>query len=240
MFTTYSMTDLTVGLVLYVFITVYSHYAELRHNGIEKLLLRQLYYDTPSGQPNRKMLIEDISHKIFPAVFILRINNYHDINIFFGHSLGDDLKKFIGERLNMFSASRKMKSYNLSGGEFALVLDLDTSSPDITNLELIASDLIHHIAAEEFTHQNANIPLTAYAGISFYTNEGSNIISQAEIALHHAIIKNAPYHTYNAEDSDRKNFLENINTLSELKTAITQNRIVPYYQGIMNNKSGIK
>ena len=236
----YSLADLSICLILYLFIAVFAHYAELRHSGIEKLLLRQLYYDSASGQPNRKMLIEDLSHKIFPALFILRINNYHDINTFFGYSLGDELKNFIGERLNIFSSSHKMKSYSLSGGEFALVTDIDSSSPDVAQLETIASDLIQHISGEEFIHQNANIPLTAYAGISFYTSGENNLISQAEMALHHAIRKNTPYHAYNDADRDRANFLENINTLSELKAAIMQDRIIPYYQGIMNNKTGIK
>jgi EAL domain-containing protein (putative c-di-GMP-specific phosphodiesterase class I) len=236
----YNQADLATGLVLYLYIAIFAHYAELRHASIEKLLLRQLYYDTASGQPNRKMLLEDISHKMFPALFILRIHNFHDINTFFGYSLGNDLMKFIGERLNLFSASRKMKSYNLSGGEFALITDLDSSAPDIKSLEATACDLIQHISEKEFIHQNTNIPLTPYAGISFYTKGESNLISQANMALHHAIKRSMPYHIHNEDDKDRTNYLENISTLSELNQALNENRITPYYQSILNNKTEIK
>jgi len=236
----YNQTDLAIGLVLFLYIAIFAHYAELRHSSIEKLLLRQLYYDTASGQPNRKMLMEDISHKIFPALFILRIENFHDINTFFGYSLGNELMKFIGDRLNLFSASRRMKSYNLSGGEFALITDLESTTPDIKSLESTAADLIQHIAEKEFTHQNTKIPLSSYAGISFYTKGESNLISEANMALHHAIKRSMPYHIHNEDDSDRTNYLENINTLSELNLALSENRIIPYYQAIINNKTGVK
>lgn len=236
----YNQADLATGLILYLYIAIFAHYAELRHSSIEKLLLRQLYYDTASGQPNRKMLMEDISHKMFPALFILRIHNFHDINTFFGYTLGNDLMKFIGERLNLFSASRKMKSYNLSGGEFALITDLKSTAPDIRELETTAVDLIQHISEKEFVHQNTNIPLTPYAGISFYTKNESNLISQANMALHHAIKRSMPYHIHNEDDMDRTNYLENINTLSELNLALSENRLVPYYQSIMNNKTEVK
>lgn len=236
----YNQADLAIGLILYLYIAIFAHYAELRHSSIEKLLLRQLYYDTASGQPNRKMLMEDISHKMFPALFILRIHNFHDINTFFGYTLGNDLMKFIGERLNLFSASRKMKSYNLSGGEFALITDLKSTAPDIRELETTAADLIQHISEKEFVHQNTNIPLTPYAGISFYTKNESNLISQANMALHHAIKRSMPYHIHNEDDMDRTNYLENINTLSELNLALSENRLVPYYQSIMNNKTEVK
>jgi EAL domain-containing protein (putative c-di-GMP-specific phosphodiesterase class I)/GGDEF domain-containing protein len=236
----YNQADLATGLVLYLFIAIFAHYAELRHSSIEKLLLRQLYYDTASGQPNRKMLMEDISHKMFPALFILRIHNFHDINTFFGYSLGNELMKFIGERLNLFSASRKMKSYNLSGGEFALITDLESTTPDIKALETTAVDLIQHISEKEFVHQNTNIPLTPYAGISFYMKGESNLISEANLALHHAIKRSLPFHIHNDDDSDRTNYLDNISTLSELNLALSENRIVPYYQSIMNNKTEVK
>ncbi len=236
----YNPADLYTGLILYICVALFAHYAEMRHSNIEKLLLHQLYYDTASGQPNRKMLMEDLSHKMFPALFILRIHNFHDINTFFGYSLGDELMKFIGKRVNLFSTSRKMKSYNLSGGEFALILDLESSSPDIASIESIAGDLIHHISEKEFIHQNTTIPLAAYSGISFYTEGESNLISQADMALHHAIKRGMPYHIYNEDDRDRTNFIENINTLSELKLALSDGRVIPYYQSIMNNRTGVK
>lgn len=239
-YSSYNLADLITGLVLYLYIAIFAHYAELRHSSIEKLLLRQLYYDTASGQPNRKMLMEDLSHKMFPALFILRIQNFHDINTFFGYSLGNELMKFIGDRLNLFSVSRKMKSYNLSGGEFALITDLESTTPDINAIELTASELIQHISEKEFVHQNTTIPLTPYAGISFYTDSESNLISQANMALHHAIKSSAPYHIHNEDDRDRTNYLENINTLTELNLALAEDRIVPFYQPIMNNKTGVK
>jgi len=231
---------LLVGFILYIFTAIFSYYAELRHSSIEKLLLRQLYYDNTSGLPNRKMLIEDITHKIYPSLIILRIDNFHDINTFFGYTLGDDFLKFIGRRINNFSASAKIKSYNLSGGEFALVLDLKhTGETAINKLKSTATDLIQHMTEEKYFHQDTHIPLNPYIGIAPYYDGSDSLISQADIALHHAIDGKLPFHIYNDDDKDRIRYIDNINTLSELNNALINDRIVPYYQGIINNRTGI-
>jgi len=235
----YRVSTLLIGFILYIFTAIFSYYAELRYSSIEKLLLRQLYYDTTSGLPNRKMLVEDIAHKIYPSLLILRIDNFHDINTFFGYTLGDDFQKFIGGRINLFSSSSKIKAYNLTGGEFALVIDLKyTGESALKKLKSIASDLIIHMAEEKYIHQETHIPLSAYIGIAPYFDGSDNLISQADIALHHAIASRLPFHIYNDDDHDRIRYIDNVKTLSNLNNALTNNRIIPYFQAIMDNSTG--
>ncbi len=237
--TGYQVSTLTVGFILYLFTAIFSYYAELRHSSIEKLILRQLYYDNTSGLPNRKMLIEDIAHKIYPSLIILRIENFHDINTFFGYSLGDDFLKFIGARINLFSSSSKIKAYNLFGGEFALILDMKyTGAAAIEKLKIIASGLIQHMIDEKYIHQETHIPLTPYIGIAPYFDGSDSLISQADIALHHAINCKSPYHIYNDDDKDRVRYIDNVNTLSDLNNALINDRITPYFQAIIHNSSG--
>ncbi len=237
--TGYESSNLTIGFVLYIFTAIFSYYAELRHSSVEKLLLRQLYYDNTSGLPNRKMLIEDIGHKIYPSLIILKIENFHDINTFFGYSLGDDFLKFIGKRINLFNASLKVKAYNLSGGEFAFVTDLKTSDDSAINkLKSIAVELINHISDEKYIHNETHIPLTPFIGIAPYSTGSDSLISQADIALHHAISKKLQFHIYNDEDNDRVRYIDNMNTLSDLNNALNTGRIVPYFHAIMDNQTG--
>ncbi len=235
----YDVYGLVVSLIFYAFTSFFSYYAEVRHSSIEKLILRQLYYDTTSGLPNRKMLLEDISHKLYPSLIILRIDNFHDINTFFGYGLGDDFLKFIGRRINTFSSSSRMKAYNLSGGEFAFLLDLKHTEADAAELlKQTASELIAHMTSEKYIHQDTHIPLNPYIGIAQYINGSDSLISQADIALHHAIISKLPYHIYKDDDKDRIRYLDNVKILSELNNAIANERIVPYFQAILDNRTG--
>jgi len=237
--TGYQIPNLIIGFILYIFISIFSYYAELRHSSIEKLILRQLYYDNASGLPNRKMLIEDIAHKIYPSLIILRIDNFHDINTFFGYSLGDDFLKFIGRRINLFSTSSKIKAYNLSGGEYALVLDMkNTGESAVRKLKSTASDLVQHITEEKYIHQDTHIPLNPYIGIAPYFDGSDSLISQADIALHHAINSKLPFYIYNDEDKDRTRYIDNVNTLADLNNALLNDRVIPYFQAIMNNRTG--
>ena len=236
----YTTTELLMAFLLFLFLTVFSYYAEIRHSTIEKLLLKQLYYDSTSGLPNRKMLMEDIEHKLYPVIFILRIDNFHDIHTFFGYTLGDNLMKFIGERISLFEETHSIRSYNLSGGEFALLLDMN--NPDPRQNEILsetAAGILSHITEEDFIHEQNRIPLNAYIGIAPYTNETEHLISRADMALHHAINMKFPFHIYTKHDNDRTKYINNITTLSELNSAINGDRIVPYFQPIMNNHTGI-
>lgn len=237
--TGYEVSSLLIVFFVYVFIAVFSYYAELRHSSIEKLILKQLYYDNTSGLPNRKMLIEDIAHKIYPSLIILRIDNFHDINTFFGYSLGDDFLKFIAGRINSFSPSTQVKAYNLTGGEFAFVPDIRHAGDDaVQKLKSLAAQLSGHMTEEKYIHQDTHIPLHPYIGIAPFSFESDGLISQADIALHHAIDCKLPYYIYNDDDKDRVRYIDNINTLSDLNNALLNDKVIPYFQAILHNKTG--
>lgn len=236
----YQVISLVMGFLLFLCLTIFSYYAEIRHSSIERLLLKQLYYDSASGLPNRKMLMEDIQLSLFPVVFILRIDNFHDIHTFFGYALGDNLMKFIGDRISLFKETHEIKPYNLSGGEFAMLLDMGSSNLKMNELlKATARDILRHITAEEFIHENNRIPLNAYIGAAPYTDETEHLISRADMALHHAIDMKLPFHIYTDHDNDRIKYIQNIRTLSELNSAIASDRIVPYFQPILNNHTGL-
>ncbi len=237
--TGYQISNLAVTFIVYVCISIFSYYAELRHSSIEKLILRQLYYDNTSGLPNRKMLIEDISHKIYPSLLILRIENFNDINTFFGYSLGDDFLKFIGKRINLFSSTIKVKAYNLTSNEFAFVPEINETGDKVLNkLKQIASDLTAHMSEEKYIHQETHIPLNPFVGIAPYLDGSDGLISQANIALHHAISKKLLFHVYNDDDKDRVRYINNVKVLTELNNALLNDRVIPYFQAIINNRNG--
>ncbi len=235
----YSPVTLMTGFSLFVYIAILSYYAELRHGNIERLLMHQLYYDSITGLPSRKMLMEDIPLTLYPSMIILRVDNFHDINTFFGYNLGDSLLKFIGDRISQYRGDYKLKIYNLTGGEFAVLVKMgERTLPDNSEITTIAGEMLKHITEKEFIHNDIKIPLTAYAGISPSSEGSDNIISKADIALHHAIKKRMPIHIFHEKDMDMSIYLDNMKKLAQLNDAIAENRLIPYFQPIMNNQSG--
>lgn len=235
----YNPVTLMTGFSIFVYIAILSYYAELRHGNIERLLMRQLYYDNITGLPNRKMLMEDLALTLYPSLIILRIENFHDINTFFGYTPGDTLLKFIGERISQYRGKYKSKIYNLTGGEFAVLVNMgNKTSSDNSEITTIAGEMLKHITEKEFIYNDMKIPLTAYAGIAPSSEGSENIISKADIALHHAIKKRMPIHIFHEKDTDRSIYLDNIKKLAQLNDTISENRLVPYFQPIMDNLSG--
>jgi diguanylate cyclase (GGDEF)-like protein len=232
----YNTVTLMTGFSIFIYISILSYYAELRHGTIEKLLMRQLYYDNITGLPNRKMLMEDIPLILYPSLIIIKIDNFHDVNTFFGYNLGDNILKFIGERISGFRADYNLKIYNLTGGEFAVIADMGkTITNENSEISVVAGELLKHISEKEFIYKDIKIPLTAYAGIAPSSEGTDNLISKADIALHHAIRNRMPIHIYHENDRDKSIYLRNIKYLSQLNDAVAGDCLVPYFQPIMNN-----
>lgn len=235
----YSTVTLMTGFSIFVYISILSYYAELRHGTIERLLMRQLYYDSTTELPNRKMLLEDIPLILYPSLIIIRIDNFHDINTFFGYNLGDSILKFIGERITSFKSDYNLKIYNLTGGEFAIIADMGkTSTNENSEISVVAGELLKHVSEKEFLYRDIKIPLTAYAGIAPSSEGADNLISKADIALHHAIRNRMPIHIYHENDRDKTIYINNIKNLAQLNDAVAEERILPYFQPIMNNHTG--
>jgi len=235
----YNTITLMTGFSIFVYISILSYYAELRHGTVERLLMRQLYYDSTTGLPNRKMLLEDIPLILYPSLIIIKIDNFHDINTFFGYNLGDTILKFIGERISNFKTDYKLKIYNLTGGEFVVIADMGkTTTNENSAISVAAGELLKHITGKEFIYKDIKIPLTAYAGIAPSSEGTDNIISKADIALHHAIRSRMPIHIFHENDRDKSIYLNNIKNLSQLNSAVAEDRLLPYYQPIMNNSTG--
>lgn len=207
-----------------------NHYLEEKVNEKTLELRAQLYIDTLTGLPNRFSMFNDIVEIDDGALLIINIDDFKEINDFFGHIAGDNvLKKFSNRLKNMFKANEFIKIKRLSGDEFALLF---TQKPPFQEFIKTAHKLISDVEKMIFLHDNNEISIRVTVG-GAYQLDGA--LEKADIALKSAKKLQKSFLLYDEKLNIEGQYRENMDWVKKLKRAIENDMIVPYYQPIYDN-----
>lgn len=195
-------------------------------------LRKQLYTDTLTKLPNRHSLLNDISNSDDGALLIINIDDFKEINDFFGQIAGDDILKDLAYKLgDIFDKDDNITISRLSGDEFAIFF---IKKPSLENFIEIANKLISDIEKMSFTYENNQLSIRVTAGGSYQIQ---NIIEKADIALKSAKKLQNSFLLYDEKLKIEEQFKSNIEWVKKLKTAIENDKIVPFFQPIYDNTS---
>lgn len=189
---------------------------------------RHLYYDNLTSLPNRIKLQEDLLEFPTNTVAILNIDDFKEINDFFGIDAGDWLLTQIAHWLN----EMKFKPYRIGGDEFAFRLKEGQShiefQYEIENLLLSLNERLFMIA-DETVHVRATV------GIAI---DSSKPLIHADVALNKARSMKRPYAIYDRSEGIEQQYQTNIAMSAQIRQALVEHRIVCQYQPIVSSKSG--
>ena len=195
-------------------------------------LREQLYRDRLTGLPNRHSLVNDIISIEDGALFIINIDDFKEINDFYGQVVGDYiLIEFAKKLLDMFSSYTRIKLCRLSGDEFALLF---TQKPSLKEFKQLAQKLVDDIEKMIFIHGNNQISIQVTIGCAYQIQEA---LEKADIALKSARKDGISCQIYDEKLHIEKQYENNMQWVKKLKNAINDDRIVPFYQAIYDNKS---
>lgn len=190
--------------------------------------LHHLYYDNLTSLPNRLKLQEDLSERSCSTVAILNIDDFKEINDFFGIDTGDWLLGQIGRWLQ----EMKLHPYRIGGDEFAFRLKEGTSPAqfrhDIETLLSLLSEKLFMIA-EETVHIRATV------GIAI---ESEKPLIHADIALNQARVLGQPVSIYDHSEGIEAQYQVNIAMSAQIRQALVEHRIVCQYQPIVSCSTG--
>jgi len=188
--------------------------------------------DSLTGQGSRYKLINDIDESSSPALAILNIDKFSQINDLYGHVIGDKVIKQFSQRLEEARSTKLMNIYHVSGDEF-VILHKDIARDDflekLIQIKIKLDDIKIIIDKEDLS-------LSFTTGISFEQKE--HLLSTADMALKIAKKENKSLIIYKEEISLNKEYENNLKWTKKIKEAIVTNSIIPVYQPIINNKTG--
>jgi len=158
---------------------------------------RLAFYDTLTGLPNRRLLMDRLSHaqvtsarsKRYGALLFIDLDNFKDLNDTLGHDVGDLLLEQVALRL--VSCLREGDTAARFGGdEFVVMLeDLSESDADAAGqAELVAEKIINRLNApyELVGRQHNSSPsigITLFCGSSLGVDE---LLKRADVAMYQA------------------------------------------------------
>lgn len=207
-----------------------AHYLEEEVEKKTAQLQHQLYTDGLTGYPNRTRMMQDIHAANTGVLLIVNIDEFRQINDFYGHAAGDRVLIEVADILHRFAeAGDGMRLYKLTGDEFAL-FSTETMEPDA--LETLMKTIGEHLESVWIGVGEAALGIRVTLGASLNIRRG---IEEADIAFKTARLHRKPYLIYDGSLDIAHQYRDNLERTRMLKLAVEEDRIVPYYQPVFDN-----
>jgi len=197
-------------------------------------LQTQLYTNNLTKLPNRLSLLKSISLLEEKSLIIINIDDFKEINDFYGHAIGDDILKQFANKLQELTRYISFRELtHLHADEFALLIKIKLSKDDFVKIiQKITSDIEHTL----FVSDENTINLRITIGAVFNDKDPfANTLEKADIALKLAKKKGIPYLVYDKNLGIEEQYKTNMQWVHKLKDAFVDDAIVPFYQPIYDN-----
>jgi diguanylate cyclase (GGDEF)-like protein len=206
---------------------------------LNQKLQHQLHTDNLTSLPNRNGLIQDIQSKRFYALMLLNIDNFKEINDFYGHAIGDETLLAIARSIQDAIYDLPMKLYKMPSDEYAITLNEPMKT---TQLEAARLNIVHHLQSQYYDLQGASIYVTLTMGMDIANRNRDatniNLLTNADMALKSAKKRHLNYLLYDETMQIKQEYQHNILWSKKLKEAIEEKRFCLYYQPIFDSKNG--
>lgn len=194
---------------------------------LERTNRKLAFYDQLTNLPNRQKISIDISKNHPDACVIFNIDEFKEINDFFGTENGDKILKDIASWFSKFD----FETYRIDGDEFAILFYKDNSIEDI---ELKVKNILNLFEEELFYIENEKIQIAFSAGIAKVKD---NLLTKADIAVHYSKEQKVKISIYKEDGNIEQKYKQNIAMASAIREALDDKRIICHYQPILDQKT---
>lgn len=209
------------------YMAVFSDLSQLRES--QEKALKLAYYDQLTGLPNRQKMILDIEKKQPTACIIFNIDDFKEVNDFYGIDTGDAILNQVAKWLNSMNYS----PYRLGGDEFAILEEKEVTWDELRHkIETILAAIKNNTF--DINSRTFNVRMTAGASIGGTTK----LLTQADIALNKAREQNIHIARYIENENIEEMYRNNMAMEDTIRKALKDKRIVCYYQPIINIETG--
>ncbi|MCH1919240.1 EAL domain-containing protein [Shewanella sp. A3A] len=197
----------------------------------EAELRRLTNTDLLTSLPNRSSLLVTLENLVkkdtHHTLMMMDLDNFKKINDSLGHQIGDQLLKFVAQRLTNITP-KHTNLYRLGGDEFALLID---KSSDIAASAIIANEVIEAFK-ESFSLSGEIIVVGVSIGIVLYPEDEQNeqaLLRKADIAMYHAKSAGGNRYQFYSESLNR-NALRQLEVESLIREALRDDLLDVYFQ----------
>ncbi len=190
-----------------------------------------LIYDHLTDLHNRRAFENQLQKTKNPHLLIINIDGFKYINDIYGNDIGNIILKELAQIIKTELTDIPNGSvYRLGGDEFGVLFDKILNKEALKIAHTIENKIVNH----PFTVQN----LTLHLQVSIASNSTPPILENTDLAL--KLLKKDPTRRISEYDDNlnlKANVKENMKIIQQIKSAIEEDRIVPFFQPIINLKT---
>ena len=190
--------------------------------------LKLAYYDQLTGLPNRQKIVLDMNNRNPSVCVIFNIDDFKEINDFYGIETGDNILQQVGE----WFCQMNFSPYRIAGDEFAILLHENFMWSDLRNritaLMIILEEKVFIVKDETI-----NVRMTVGAAIG-----NNTLLTRADIALNRAKKEKLSIALYAEHENIEETYRANMKMSSTIRSALAKKQIICHYQPIMNILTG--
>jgi diguanylate cyclase (GGDEF)-like protein len=192
---------------------------------------KSLYKDGLTGMPNRNRLMADLVPGREMTAVIVNIDQFKAINDYFGQKAGDYAIVELGGRVSGVMSRYGGCVYRLHADEFAAIIPRSCAEDE---MKVLGAELAGECQDTPYLFEKETLRLDVSIGIAV---SDSRHLEKADMALTVSRARKG-FVIYTPELEVIKKYADNLHWLHVIRESIEQDRIVPYFQPIMNNASG--
>jgi len=195
-------------------------------------LFKTYFTDNLTALPNLYQLRKDLEANKEQCLVVIKVDNFVTINNFYGFVVGDFAIEEIAKYLN--DSLKDNKVYRLSGAEFAFTIK---EKLNFYALKEYLNTLYQELQSFFILYKNNKI----FVDFTLASTSGSDsvdIFSKVSMALKYAQDVGAPFWIYEDRMNFQNDYQRNFDLSETLRDAVNESRIVPYFQAIVDNKTG--
>lgn len=195
----------------------------------EEIIQRQLI-DELTGLKNRTALFADLENSSKePTLVVLNIDRFSNINDYFGYEVGDTLLKAFASHIDELIEHNHI--YRISGDEFVFICVDELDVP----LKARIVEYVNDLESRKFKIGTYDISVKVSGGVA-HAGKGE-VYNLAHLALKEAKEQRAKVIFFNDNRALSEKSHNNIMVVNKIQSAIEDDRIVPYFQGIVDNST---
>ncbi len=192
---------------------------------------KRLYSDALTELPNRNCLMADLRGGDAVTVVLINIDHFKEINGYFGQKAGDFVITELGKRIGTVILARGGKVYRLHADEFAAVVGMAMEEPE---LNALGKTLMSQCQDKPYLFESETLRLDVSIGLAVTM---ARHLEKADMALSESRARKT-YAIYRPELEVIKKYADNLHWLHVIRDSIDHDRIVPFFQPILDNSNG--
>ncbi len=188
-------------------------------------------YDELTKLLSRDKLHSDITDLNSKVLVLININRFSQINDFYGIEFGDRFLVAFAQKLQELALEifgEECLLYRNGGDEFALLFQ-----EQVSDCEKRVEKLLQQVEKTVLVVDESSVNINLSCGISFEAQD--KLLHSADIALKISKQTRKDYEIYAKDNAFEKSIQNNILWSNKLVEAIENDRIVPFFQPIVNN-----